>query len=109
MPYDRVARLPLEDHDSRPPLRRTLDGGLPGEGIGDESDNLGAGFHGLGGGVGAGSEQRRGLGGEVTGLVVAYWSYDYRDHAMGHLTRGLFCSHQVRFSVLFLFVRQFLA
>lgn len=30
------------------------------------------------------------------GLVVAYWSYDYREHAMGHLTRGLFCSHQAR-------------
>lgn len=28
-------------------------------------------------------------------VVVAYWSYDYREHAMGHLTRGLFCSHQV--------------
>lgn len=36
------------------------------------------------------------------GLVVAYWSYDYRDHAMGHLTRGLFCSHQVRVNLLVL-------
>lgn len=29
-------------------------------------------------------------------LAVAYWSFDYREHAMGHLTRGVFCSHKVR-------------
>lgn len=31
---------------------------------------------------------------ERTELVVAYWSFDYRDHPMGYLTRGLFCAHQ---------------
>lgn len=32
----------------------------------------------------------------AAGLVVAYGSYDYRDHAMGYLTRGIFCNHQAR-------------
>ena len=41
-----------------------------------------------GGGFAAGEAAR--------GLVVAYWSYDYREHAMGHLTKGLLCSHQAR-------------
>lgn len=38
------------------------------------------------------AEQRR--------LVVAYWSYDFRAHPMGHLTRGLFCTHRVGFGDL---------
>lgn len=44
-----------------------------------------------------GSLQREGLvEATVAGLVVAYWSYDFRDHAMGQLTKGLLCSHQAR-------------
>lgn len=78
----------------------------PGTGGGDSGDSS-EGFHldgrrfarGWGGGGGFGSESGAD-GGEVAGygarakVVVAYWSYDYREHAMGHLTRGLFCSHQ---------------
>lgn len=97
-----------------------MDGGLSGAGRGGEGDShLDAGSNRLGVGAGDGTdpeqaeqveqaeqaEQRRGRGREAggaegeaapSGLVVAYWSYDYRDHAMGHLTRGLFCSHQAR-------------
>lgn len=40
-----------------------------------------------------GMEERRDPGREK-GLVVAYWSFDFRDHPMGYLTKGLFCSHQ---------------
>lgn len=35
----------------------------------------------------------------AAGLVVAYGSYDYRKHAMGYLTRGIFCNHQARKAV----------
>eukprot|EP00903_Cladosiphon_okamuranus_P011215 g10582.t1 len=31
----------------------------------------------------------------ATGVVVVYGSYDYREHAGGRLTRGIFCTHQV--------------
>lgn len=114
MSYDRVARLRLEDYDNGPPLRPNTDGGvfgsgphlrpdleghLSGAGRGDESDHLDEDLDRRGGtGVGTGSERRRGRGpgGGKSELVVAYWSYDYRDHPMGHLTRGLLCSHQVR-------------
>lgn len=32
----------------------------------------------------------------AAGVVVAYGSYDFRDHVMGYLTRGIFCNHQAR-------------
>jgi len=32
----------------------------------------------------------------AAGVVVGYGSYDYREHAMGYLTRGIFCNHQAR-------------
>ncbi|CAM9939632.1 unnamed protein product, partial [Laminaria digitata] len=110
-PYDRVARLPLlEDHDNKPPYRQNTDGGISGAGREDQSDDLLDAYGGMpriGAGAGTGPEQPgkseqwvrgggRGGGEASPGLVVAYWSYDYRDHAMGHLTRGLFCSHQAR-------------
>lgn len=31
----------------------------------------------------------------AAGVVVVYGSYDFRNHAMGYLTRGIFCNHNV--------------
>lgn len=106
--FDRVERLSLpEDHPRRLSFRR---GEALGQGCGLQHDSIS--FHewlnrqGIETGNGNGEEaaprrgaraRRRAEAGVAAGagLVVAYWSYDYRDHAMGHLTRGLFCSHQV--------------
>ncbi|CAM9809280.1 unnamed protein product, partial [Ectocarpus fasciculatus] len=106
--FDRVERLSIpEDHPRRLSFRRRE---ALGQGRGLQQDSIsfdewlnGQGIE-TGNGNGEEAAPRRGArarrpaaeAGAVagTGLVVAYWSYDYRDHAMGHLTRGLFCSHQ---------------
>lgn len=87
-PYDRVARLPLQ----------ASGGGVSLQGSNCDDGGKG-GDEGAPGREGAAEAGRRWYGGRnETGLVVAYWSYDYRDHAMGYLTRGLFCSHQASHS-----------
>ncbi|CAM9888575.1 unnamed protein product, partial [Ectocarpus sp. 4 AP-2014] len=101
--FDRVERLPLpEDHTRNLSFRR---GEALGQGRGLQQDSISFDEwlrrQGIETGNRSGEEAgpRRGARAKrraVTGggLVVAYWSYDYRDHAMGHLTRGLLCSHK---------------
>lgn len=112
-----MSRLNLPEGISELSFRRTI----PNNGRWGQQQQASFGaktLHGIGGpasfdewlyrqGIGSGKVKevfpRRGLlegggldGEPAPGLVVAYWSYDYRDHAMGRLTMGLLCSHQAR-------------
>lgn len=92
--YDKVARLPLKKEHLGTFQRRseevTQDAKLRGNGssfretLQEEENRV------------RWEEGRRSKGELEAKLVVAYWSFDIRKHAMGYLTRGLFCSHQVR-------------
>ncbi|CAM9926309.1 unnamed protein product, partial [Ectocarpus sp. 12 AP-2014] len=101
--FDRVERLPLpEDHTRKLSFRR---GEALGQGRGLQQDSISFDEWLRRQGIETGNRSgevagpRRGVRAKRRaaargGLVVAYWSYDYRDHAMGHLTSGLFCSHK---------------
>eukprot|EP00752_Nemacystus_decipiens_P009479 g8475.t1 len=120
--YDRVSRLPLPEETNQLSFRRTMPNiGRRGhqqlqeqkqqqpfgaEAVGEfgSSARFDEWFDWQGIDLGKGkaalarkeSLEGGGLMGTISGgLSVAYWSYDYRDHAMGHLTKGLLCSHQV--------------
>ncbi len=107
--YDRVKRLPVTEAISSLSFRQTTTTPFSGrrqrEINGTESFESGFGFeewrHRQGISTGKEGEEAapyrgRGEGGAeaAAGLVVAYWSYDFREHAMGHLTEAMLCSHQ---------------
>lgn len=102
--YDRVERLPVPEDANKLYFRRQMAGNGQQQHFGTMSFEEW--LHEQEIGVGSGTEASTQRGGRdrrdktavaaPAGLVVAYWSYDFREHAMGHLTRGLFCSHQAR-------------
>ena len=87
-----MTRLPLKE-EYLYTFRRRLEERAPGTSFGVYGGPLKARFQQRGHGL---SRELGSHGGkDGTGLVVAYWSFDLREHPMGYLTRGLFCSHQV--------------
>ncbi|CAM9108296.1 unnamed protein product, partial [Scytosiphon promiscuus] len=101
--YDRVECLLLPDEIGELTFRRTNHQHNTNEDIDEQVTD----FNGWLRAQGIETTTSKGLaprrGGQATsykdratrGLVVVYWSYDYREHAMGHLTQRLFCSHQI--------------